>query len=216
MAIAKIILSTSTCAIVLLILGLYLSWGSLKPLIYEQITSDMFVSVDSDVFDPGPALGSDFPGVIATYKGRELRLIAEFAGSNGTVFVATRSAQWCPYCMKQMIQLQEYKAVYDKAGIAIVAMTYDDPELQQAFVDQWGISYPIIHDVDTLSFKTLGILNRSYNPGDEAYGIPHPGTIIVNPDGKVVGKLFLEAYSVRVDALSTLIFAKQALGLSAE
>ena len=118
--------------------------------------------------------------------------------------------------MKQMIQLQEYKAAYDKAGIAIVAMTYDDPELQQAFVDQWGISYPIIHDVDTLSFKTLGILNRSYNPGDEAYGIPHPGTIIVNPYGKVVGKLFLEAYSVRVDALSTLIFAKQALGLSAD
>ena len=94
MAIAKIILSTSTCAIVLLVLGLYLSWGSLKPLIYEQITSDMFVSVDSDVFDPGPALGYDSPGVIATYKGRELRLIAEFAGSNGTVFVATLKTTW--------------------------------------------------------------------------------------------------------------------------
>ncbi len=205
-----------SCAIALLLFGFYLSGGSLKPLIYDEITRDMFVSVDNDAFDPGPALGSNFPGLTGTWKGSDVRLLEAFAGSRGTVFVATRSAKWCPYCMKQMIQLQEHKAAYDDAGIAIVAMTYDDPKLQQAFIDRWDINYPILHDVDTLTFKTLGILNRSYKPGDDAYGIPHPGTIVIDSDGKVVGKLFLEAYSVRIDALSALAFAKQALGLSAE
>ncbi|MEP5568473.1 MAG: redoxin domain-containing protein [Halioglobus sp.] len=202
--------------VVILLVGVYVFRDTLKQSIYGEVTKNMFVAVDNDAFNPGPTIGSDFPGVNASWKGRQLQRIEEFAGPNGTMFVATRSADWCPYCMKQMIQLQEHKAAYDRAGISIVAMTYDDPALQQAFVDQWGIEYPLLHDVDTLSFKTLGILNGSYEPGDQAYGIPHPGNIIIDPDGKIVGKLFLEAYSVRVDALSALAYAKEALGLSAD
>lgn len=190
---------------------LYLFRAPAKEAAYEALTADMFVAFDSDAFDPGPAIGSAFPGVNATWQGQEVRRLEAFAGTRGTVFVATRSAEWCPYCMKQMIQLQEHKAAYDDAGIGIVAMTYDAPAMQQAFAEKWGIDYPILHDVDTLSFKTLGILNKSYEPGDDAYGIPYPGTIVIDKQGNVVGKLFLEAYSVRVDALSALEFALESL-----
>ncbi|MEH6585676.1 MAG: peroxiredoxin family protein [Halioglobus sp.] len=200
----------------LLAAGLYLYLQPIKQVVYDQVTSNMFIAFDNDAFDPGPSVGSHFPGINATWQARELRTLGEFAGPNGTVFVATRSADWCPYCMKQMIQLQEHKAAYDEAGIGIVAMTYDQPALQQAFIEKWGIEYPILHDVDALSFKTLGILNRSYKPGDDAYGIPHPGTIVIDPQGKVVGKLFLEAYSVRVDALSALAYAQEALGVAGQ
>ena len=41
--------------------------------------------------------------------------------------VASRSFDWCPYCMRQIIQLQEEKAGFDAAGIGMVAITYDDP-----------------------------------------------------------------------------------------
>ncbi|PLW69961.1 peroxiredoxin family protein [Pseudohalioglobus lutimaris] len=190
---------------------LYLFRSPVKEVAYAALTADMFVAIDNDAFNPGPAIGSSFPGVNATWQGEPVRRLDAFAGPRGTVFVATRSADWCPYCMKQMIQLQEHKAAYDAAGIGIVAMTYDDPALQQAFAEKWGIEYPILHDVDTLSFKTLGILNKSYDPGDDAYGIPYPGSIVVDAQGIVVGKLFLEAYSVRVDALSALEFAVAAL-----
>lgn len=202
---------------VLLVLGslVYINRESAKQVAYDLLTADMFVTGDSDDFDPGPVVGSMFPGVRATYQGRPLKLINEFYGANGTVFVATRSAQWCPYCMKQMIQLQEHKAEFDAAGIGIVAMTYDDPALQQAFVDKWGIEYPILHDIDTLSFRTLGILNEEQRPGERGYGIPHPGMIVIDTSGVVVGKLFLEAYSVRVDARSSLEFARDKLGLNA-
>lgn len=193
---------------------LYLFRGSVEQAAFDKLTENMFVPVDDDAFNPGPALGSLFPGVRATYQGRELNLINEFAGPNGTVFIATRSAEWCPYCMKQMIQLQETKADFDAAGIGMVAMTYDDPALQQVFIDAHGIEYPLLHDVEAMSFKTLGILNKEYNPGDSAYGIPYPGMIIIDPAGIVVGKLFLEAYSVRVDSAAALTYAKEALGLS--
>lgn len=198
----------------LLAVAVFLLREPLRQALYDGVTADMFVTEDRDSFDPGPVIGSHFPGVNATYQGREIRLLEEFAGPNGTVFLATRSADWCPYCMKQMIQLQAHLDVFREAGIGVVAMTYDDPALQAQFVSKWGIQYPLLHDVQTLSFRTLGILNEAHQPGDTAYGIPHPGMIVIDRDGLVVGKLFLEAYSVRVDALSALAFAKTALGIA--
>jgi peroxiredoxin len=201
---------------VLFLLALALAYvfrEPLKELAFNVLTQDMFVASDNDDFDPGPATGSFFPGLQATYKGRRITLINEFAGRNGTVFIASRSVDWCPYCMRQMIQLQEHKGSFDAAGIGMVAITYDDTTLQQEFIEKFAITIPVLSDVDALSFKTLGILNEDYMPGDFQYGIPHPGMIVIDPTGKVVGKLFLEAYSSRVDAAAALAFARTALGL---
>ncbi|MEH6609142.1 MAG: redoxin domain-containing protein [Halioglobus sp.] len=192
----------------------YVFRADMKEAAYDKITENMFVPADNDEFDPGAQIGTMFPGVRATYQGRDINLIQEFAGPNGTAFIATRSAEWCPFCMKQMIQLQEHKAGFDQAGIGMVAITYDDPVLQQVFVDKFGIQYPILHDVDTMTFKTLGILNEKYAPGDSAYGIPHPGMIVIDRNGIIVGKQFLEAYSVRVDAAAALAYASEALGVT--
>ncbi len=207
-------LLTALAVLALIVLVVFLFREPLREALYDSVTADMFVAEDTDAFDPGPAIGSRFPGVNATWQGREIRLLEEFAGPKGTVFLATRSADWCPYCMKQMIQLQAHLGAYRDAGIGVVAMTYDDPDLQAQFVSKHGIEYPLLHDVETLSFRTLGILNEDYQAGDTAYGIPHPGMIVIGRDGLVVGKLFLEAYSVRVDAVSALAYAKRALGLA--
>jgi peroxiredoxin len=207
---ASLIVIVALLAVILI----YAFREQLEQAAYDKLTSNMFVESDEDSFDPGPALGSHFPGVRATWQGRHIQLLQEFYGPRGLAFVATRSAEWCPYCMRQMIQLQEYKAEFDQAGIGLVAMTYDDPELQQAFVDKHDIEYPILHDVDALSFRTLGILNEEYRAGDPDYGIPHPGMLVIDTRGKVVGKLFLESYSVRVDSKASLEFAKKVLGIS--
>jgi peroxiredoxin len=202
-------------AALLLLLALgYLMREPLREFAYARLTQDMFVGADTDDFDPGPALGSRFPGLRATYRGRMINLIEEFSGPRGTVFIASRSLDWCPYCMRQMIQLQQNSAGFEAAGIGMVAITYDAPPLQQAFIDKFGITIPVLSDIDGLSFKTLGILNDQYQPGDDRYGIPHPGMIVVDPEGEVVGKLFLEAYSSRVDSAAALAFAKASLGIN--
>jgi peroxiredoxin len=191
----------------------YLLRDPLKQAAYDRLTADMFVPADEDDFDPGPAIGSDFPGVRAIHEGREITLLGEFAGPNGTVLVASRSLDWCPYCMRQMIQLQAHKAAFDAAGIGLVGITYDPPEEQQAFIDRFGITIPVLSDREALSFKTLGILNEQYRPGDVQFGIPYPGMIVIDGDGKVAGKLFLEGYSTRVDSRAALDFARAALGI---
>lgn len=192
---------------------LFLFRDPLRQLLYDRLTRDMFVSEDLDAFDPGPMTGSIFPGLRARYQGRDVTLLQPFAGPNGVVFIALRSLDWCPYCMRQLIQLQSFKPRFDAAGIALVAMTYDDPRLQQQFIGAHDITIPVLSDIDALSFRTLGILNPAYRPGDSRYGIPYPGMIVVDPQGVVVGKLFLEAYSSRVDAAAALAFARAALGI---
>jgi peroxiredoxin len=113
--------------------------------------------------------------------------------------------------MKQLVQLQENLDSFNQAGIAVVAMTYDAPELQQAFIDAQGISYPFLSDIDATSVQALGILNTKYAPGENSYGIPYPGVFVVNTEGVIVGKIFVEGYSTRVDAAGVLAYAKEVL-----
>ena len=109
------------------------------------------------------------------------------------------------------MQLQSYLEDFRQAGIGVVAITYDTPELQRAFIDKVGLRYPLISDIDAGTMRALGILNTEYQPGDSNYGIPYPGIFIVDRSGTIVGKLFLEGYSTRVDAAAVLAFARQLL-----
>ena len=109
------------------------------------------------------------------------------------------------------MQLQEHVDTFEEAGIGIVAITYDSPELQQAFIDTGSVTYPLISDIDTATMTALGILNEGYNPGEPAYGIPHPGIFVLNPEQKIVGKIFVEDYAKRVGAEDTLAYALEAL-----
>jgi peroxiredoxin len=94
----------------------------------------------------------------------------------------------------------------------MVAMTYDTPELQQAFIDAGSVEYPFLSDIDATTFAALGILNDEYAEGDDNYGLPYPGVFVVTPDLKIVGKIFEERYQIRVDAPTTLAYALEVLG----
>jgi len=90
-------------------------------------------------------------------------------------------------------------------------VTYDAPDLQQAFVEAGGITYPFISDVETATMTALGILNEQYEPGEPAYGIPHPGVFVVNTENEIVGKIFVESFRERVDGEGTLRYALEVL-----
>ena len=56
----------------------YLYREPIKQRVFALITQGMFVAVDNDDFDPGPAINSHFPGLQATYKDRSITLIDEY------------------------------------------------------------------------------------------------------------------------------------------
>jgi len=109
------------------------------------------------------------------------------------------------------VQLQEHKAEFDAAGIALVVLTYDAPEVQRQFIEKFSITYPMLSDVEASTVRALGILNTEYEPGHSAYGIPHPGIFVIRPDGTIAGKLFIDGYETRVDAGAVLEYALEVL-----
>lgn len=113
--------------------------------------------------------------------------------------------------MTQFVQLQSTLQTFQDAGISIVGITYDAPDLQQAFVTKNGITYPFLSDINAETFTALGILNKKPVPGDSSYGIPYPGVFVVNSDMKIVGKIFVDGYEKRLSAEAVLAYAKEVL-----
>ena len=109
--------------------------------------------------------------------------------------------------MLKSFELQKVKANFDAEGIAIVMMTYDEPATQQSFTNRHSIEYPILSDVGAESFARLGVLREEYGPEDPNYGLPYPGMFVIDTNGVIKGKLFIEAYSYRVDTDAVLSFA---------
>jgi peroxiredoxin len=109
------------------------------------------------------------------------------------------------------VQLQGRLSEFQQAGIGVAALTYDSPALQQKFIDRFAITYPLLSDIDATSITNLGILNTEYAPGDPNYGIPYPGVFVLDPDLRIVGKIFLDGYDKRVSADGVLAYARQVL-----
>jgi len=102
-----------------------------------------------------------------------------------------------------------------EAGLGIVAITYDSPDLQRRFSDRFAIEYPLLSDIDTATFRALAILNPQYSPGDRGYGIPYPGIFVVDSEQRIVAKVFIESYRQRLDNGQLLRLALDALAAHA-
>jgi hypothetical protein len=100
------------------------------------------------------------------------------------------------------VELQARYTELQKLGLGLVAITYDAPEPIKKFADERKIEFPILSDHDHAVVQRYGILNRQYEPGHRNYGIPHPGTFILNRNRRVVARYFEEEYQYRNTAAS--------------
>ena len=87
------------------------------------------------------------------------------------------------------------------AGLQVVGVSYDSPEVLKAFAEKSGIEFPLLSDAGSKTIDAYGIRNKEmdgvkYGVKDLT-GIPHPGTYIIDKDRKVAAKLFLEKYAQR-------------------
>ena len=183
--------------------------GELIGMFAQSITADMFVDIDDDAFDPGPQMGTRLPEIFADAHGAQTQDLSQFAGERGLVVLLNRSLDWCIYCKKQTIEFNRSISGFIENGLGVVMLIYDPPAVRDSFIAEHSIHFPILTDIDTVSVRALDVLNAEYSPGDSAYGIPYPGTIVATPDGVVVGKLFLEPYSKRLSAQAILQQALQ-------
>jgi hypothetical protein len=101
----------------------------------------------------------------------------------------------------------ELQGRYDdirRQGLGLVAITYDPPETLKRFADSRGITFPLLSDPGSALIKRYGLFNDTVDPQTRAYGIPHPGTFILDTKGAVVARFFEDAYQERYTAATIL------------
>ena len=91
------------------------------------------------------------------------------------------------------------KSEFDAIGVGIVGMTYDKPEVINEFTSKWDIEFSLLRDVDRAHVDAWGIRNEEYGEGTFAYGIPHPGVVLMSPDGEILAKWAERGYRTRAD-----------------
>lgn len=100
--------------------------------------------------------------------------------------------------MTQLVELREGYSKFGDAGMKLYTISYDDPQAIADFVTAHNIPYPILSDIDSAVIREYGIFNTEIEPGDiPVYGVPFPGTYIVDQDGIVIDKFFHDTYKKR-------------------
>jgi hypothetical protein len=102
------------------------------------------------------------------------------------------------------VELQRRHEEIKKQGLGLIAISYDPPETLKKFAASRNITFPLISDPGSAIIRAFGILNEGEQPGGRGYGIPHPGTFIVDRNGRVVRRFFEDAYQERYTAATML------------
>jgi len=97
--------------------------------------------------------------------------------------------------------LQRDLKTIESAGIQVIGISYDEPGVLKKFSDQSKIGFPMLSDPGSKTIDAYHILNTSAK--GKASGVPYPGTFILDSQGVIRAKLFLDGYRDRhtTDAL---------------
>ena len=103
------------------------------------------------------------------------------------------------------MELQGRLEQLKRQGLGLVAVSYDPVPVLADFVSRRGITFPLLSDQGSAVIKQYGILNTTVAPTQSTYGIPFPGTFIVDANGVVVSRSFENAYMERDTIASVLV-----------
>jgi hypothetical protein len=103
------------------------------------------------------------------------------------------------------VELQAHAEEFRKRGLNIAAVSYDSPEVLSNFAARRNIGFPLLSDAESRAIRAFGILNESVQKASFVYGVPYPGTYVLDAKGVVTAKYFEEEYAERVTASDILV-----------
>ena len=108
---------------------------------------------------------------------------------------------------------KELKSIED-SGVKIVGISYDSVEVLKGFADKEKITFPLLSDPDSRAIIAYSIRNKEMAgkkfKNADLDGIPYPGTFLIDADGMIRAKLFVEGFKAR-HSVEELIEAAETL-----
>jgi len=167
------------------------------------ITSSLLLLLTNNAFanqkiEVGPELGKPAPTITVIDTLQQPVNIGQLSGEQGLIILFFRSADWCPFCKRHLIELNNHAEQFRKLGYGLAAISYDSTAVLKTFSEQKNIRFPLLSDQNVKTMSAYNIVNSKYAVGDDNYGIPYPGVVVIDKTGKVVDKHFFKGYKNRV------------------
>lgn len=129
-------------------------------------------TVPADPADPGSTSLPRVDFALPDLDGQSRRL-SEW---DGDLVLLNFWATWCPPCKKEMPMFQEHYQRHADQGFTIIAIAVDELDETRAFVDRFGIEFPVLIGQDDAI-----AVGREY--GNRIGALPY--TVIIDRDGFV-------------------------------
>jgi hypothetical protein len=103
------------------------------------------------------------------------------------------------------VELQENLDKIRKQGLGVAAISYDSVEVLKDFAARQKIAYPLLSDAESKTIRAFGLLNESVSRDTPQFGIPYPGTFVVDAKGLVTSKYFEQDFRQRHTASEIIV-----------
>ncbi|MPY86899.1 MAG: redoxin domain-containing protein [Luteitalea sp.] len=103
------------------------------------------------------------------------------------------------------MELQSRVEELRREGLGLAAISYDSREVLADFAERRNITFPLLSDPGSKTIKAYELLNTTIEPSDDNYGIPFPGTLVLDASGQVTERIFEERYQERHTVSSILV-----------
>ncbi len=95
---------------------------------------------------------------------------------------------------------------YERNGIAVFAISYDSVEVLAEFAEKYGITFSLLSDEGSVVIRRLGLLNEQVAEHhafygipwrDDVAGVPYSGVFVLDEQGAVAERRFIDSYRMR-------------------
>jgi len=168
----------------------------------------------------GLPVGFTAPAINGTDQNGKKISLKQLLQEHQSVVVFFYRGQWCPYCNKQIKELQDSLQLLSRKKTYLLGITPENSENISKTIKKTGASFSIIQDADDAIMKAYGVnftmddatvtkykgygINLESNNGNPRHTLPIPATYIINRSGKIKYVHFDPNYQKRA-SIKTLL-----------
>jgi len=163
----------------------------------------------------GLKVGDKAPDFALTDQTGEAFALSDALNSHSVILTFYRGA-WCPYCSKQLAQLNDNVAQFIEKGAMLVAVSPENPEWSLEVSEKKQLRFPILHDAEhtvSRAYKGFYHVTDMYSGrvqqglgkdiakrnGDADPMLNVPATYVIGKDGSIKYAFYDNDYSQRAD-----------------
>ena len=102
------------------------------------------------------------------------------------------------------MELEKNKSQFAKLGLGLAAVSYDSVDILHNFAQRRGIDFTLLSDADSKTIRELNILNDTIPTTNAFFGVPYPGSFVLDAKGRIVAKYFEDDYRERYTSADIL------------